>query len=723
MTRKKTLLSNLFYLLKNKILCPMFSIKINGISVEMPYKPYAAQIITISKLLTSFKNGESALIESPTGTGKSFSIICSILAYLKSQQGQSGQISKIFICSRTHSQINQLVEQLRRTVYHPKMTILGSKTQYCINKSIAGSADKNTACLELVRSGKCVYYGGKDKLMARVTDKIFDIEEVRKLGRSCVGCPYFATRGMVEDAELVFAPYNYLVDAKIRESLNVSLENAIIIIDEAHNIEDVCRTAGSLELTSKLVDILRSELLSAINASKTLVQAKSDFTKIYEIFSKLNNAAEKMDENNIVSDSSGGSANKIRQIVDCNGNSKKDLIYGSNISFNKLEKDELNKGLVRIRKGKEIIEEFKDLKIPISEIKEMGNALLRIQLDDEAKGLLSLNSIRLIEDVVGVFKIIEGGADSYVYCFQKNKTISSGRSYNNLDGIWYTYNLWLLDPGITFKPVVSVARAVCLLSGTLTPFQAFGSELRHTFTHQVVAPHILKKEQVFIGAVKNGHLNKELCGKYAVVESEEYILQVVHIIKDIAKKLRGSGGVLVFVPSYAFIDKISGRLQDAVIEPRSGNTKFQVAVKKYQDAVKLKKTAIFVCVYRGKASEGLNFQDEYARAVIAVGIPFPSVKDPQIALKKDYNDRNSLKFTGRMWYEAQAFRAINQAVGRIIRHSTDWGAVFLIDSRFLEKRCRTLLSGWVSANLKTYDTYEDIKKDFNAFLSDNELIN
>lgn len=33
-------------------------------------------------------------------------------------------------------------------------------------------------------------------------------------------------------------------------------------------------------------------------------------------------------------------------------------------------------------------------------------------------------------------------------------------------------------------------------------------------------------------------------------------------------------------------------------------------------------------------------------------------------------------------YEIQAFRALNQALGRCIRHRNDWGAIILLDSRF-----------------------------------------
>lgn len=40
--------------------------------------------------------------------------------------------------------------------------------------------------------------------------------------------------------------------------------------------------------------------------------------------------------------------------------------------------------------------------------------------------------------------------------------------------------------------------------------------------------------------------------------------------------------------------------------------------------------ALLIAVYRGRASEGLDFSDNYARAVIAIGIPYPNIKDIQV---------------------------------------------------------------------------------------------
>jgi Fanconi anemia group J protein len=95
--------------------------------------------------------------------------------------------------------------------------------------------------------------------------------------------------------------------------------------------------------------------------------------------------------------------------------------------------------------------------------------------------------------------------------------------------------------------------------------------------------------------------------------------------------------------------------------------------------------ALFLAVCRGKVSEGLDFADNNARAVITIGIPFPNTKDLKIDLKRKYNDSFASKrglLNGSEWYEIQAYRALNQALGRCIRHKQDWGAILLVDERF-----------------------------------------
>ena len=85
--------------------------------------------------------------------------------------------------------------------------------------------------------------------------------------------------------------------------------------------------------------------------------------------------------------------------------------------------------------------------------------------------------------------------------------------------------------------------------------------------------------------------------------------------------------------------------------------------------------------------------------------------EPWVILKKQYLDEkrttsskmensldnNKLKalLTGQSWYFQSASRAINQAIGRVIRHKNDWGAIFLLDDRFLSDSQISQLSGWL----------------------------
>ena len=66
-----------------------------------------------------------------------------------------------------------------------------------------------------------------------------------------------------------------------------------------------------------------------------------------------------------------------------------------------------------------------------------------------------------------------------------------------------------------------------------------------------------------------------------------------------------------------------------------------------------------------QVSEGLDFADSNARAVLIFGIPFPNVKDTKVGLKKAYNDagqRTHRLLSGDQWYTQQAFRCVRRSV-------------------------------------------------------------
>lgn len=49
-----------------------------------------------------------------------------------------------------------------------------------------------------------------------------DIEELHKVGRDMNFCPYYAMKDRAPGADVVFMPYNYLIDEKIRENFEIN---------------------------------------------------------------------------------------------------------------------------------------------------------------------------------------------------------------------------------------------------------------------------------------------------------------------------------------------------------------------------------------------------------------------------------------------------------------------------------------------------------------------
>ena len=111
--------------------------------------------------------------------------------------------------------------------------------------------------------------------------------------------------------------------------------------------------------------------------------------------------------------------------------------------------------------------------------------------------------------------------------------------------------------------------------------------------------------------------------------------------------------------------------------------------------------------------EGIDFADADARAVVITGIPYPSVYDPKVSLKKKFLDgrigKSKNGLSGSEWYNLEAFRAINQAVGRVIRHKEDFGSILLLDKRFSIDANVAKLSSWLPKPQKHRDFKMSIK--------------
>jgi len=115
----------------------------------------------------------------------------------------------------------------------------------------------------------------------------------------------------------------------------------------------------------------------------------------------------------------------------------------------------------------------------------------------------------------------------------------------------------------------------------------------------------------------------------------------------------------------------------------------------------------------------LETRESVYPAVICFGIPFPNVKEEAVAKKKQYNDgeRKFGKLSGAEWYRQQAFRALNQALGRCIRHKNDFGAILLLEERMREPRNLSSLSKWLRERVRVWDEAHEALEHLSRYFS------
>ena len=232
----------------------------------------------LGKIIKALQQSKNCLLESPTGTGKTLTLLCAALAWQQKEVEQariaplppldskdnaseaaatkSTSISRIFYCTRTHKQLEQVAKQLSNTVYKDKirMTLLSSRDNFCVHPTVSKGPNKNHECGKLTRpdrnnvsqgfpsKSQCGFYerlkGKTAGDFLRVTGprqipRVFDIEQFTEHCQTTNAvCPYYTSRLLINEVNIILCPYNYLIDPRVRNSMQISMNNCILIIDE-----------------------------------------------------------------------------------------------------------------------------------------------------------------------------------------------------------------------------------------------------------------------------------------------------------------------------------------------------------------------------------------------------------------------------------------------------------------------------------------------------------
>ena len=74
-------------------------------------------------------------------------------------------------------------------------------------------------------------------------NEAWDLEDLVKVGKKVKACLYYAVRELKTSAQIIFCPYNYLVDPGIRKAMEINLKIKLLFWMR-HTTSKMCRRAG-----------------------------------------------------------------------------------------------------------------------------------------------------------------------------------------------------------------------------------------------------------------------------------------------------------------------------------------------------------------------------------------------------------------------------------------------------------------------------------------------
>ncbi|ODV90905.1 hypothetical protein CANCADRAFT_11308, partial [Tortispora caseinolytica NRRL Y-17796] len=622
---------------------------------------------------------------------------------------------QIIFTSRTHSQLSQLASQLRLVSPLPyaddsalpvRYIPLASRSRMCIYEPVMSSpaASINDRCRD-ARKGKgiktCPYVAKPtDPLsQARASDLsdalltgIHDIEDIVSMGESLSTCPYYAVKHDIAMAEIISLPYNLLLDDTARRSISLPLRNSIIIIDEAHNLletlSSILSKSVSLSLVDQALHCLQVYLDKFQNRLKPhnrvhVLHIQMLLRNLQQFLMQIKTTPAKfppgsiLDSSKIFSDSAAESIN-IYTLADFVSKSKLAFKINSYMDYKLAEKTSS--------------EQKKSFQVPL--------------LSGIISFLITLN-----------------------FPSQDGQLVVETNSSN--PSLLYLQ----LDVSHVFETIVEQAKCVILAGGTMEPMDDFVTYL------------LPKMDPSLINRFSCGHVIPENnVHAYTITQVSENPITVTFANRSNKSTANDIGvaihklcsvipfGAVVFFPSYTYLKELlsnwsdSGTLQDIEVQKKvmyepTNSALVEQTLLEFQDAANSKGAVLF-CVTGGKMSEGINFTDNLARGVIMVGVPFPNIKSVETIARsqfiKDTAISNGLseseaKAKSAAYIEGTCIRAVNQAMGRAIRHANDYAALFFIDERYSKIKIQTKLSKWVRDSIQKATHIENVMEEAKVF--------
>ncbi|XP_044006068.1 ATP-dependent DNA helicase DDX11 [Aphidius gifuensis] len=737
---------------------------------EFPFPPYPIQIDFMKNLWKCLNEGKLGIFESPTGTGKSLSIICGALKWLVDYEEnnksnlqiqmkqlndelkkitdeskgdwfveQTGQMkikqkqqiikdqldalerhnkldeddslekndidqdllledlninsdddkdeeeeeletaryTQFFFCSRTHSQLTQFIGELKNSPYADKVSSvpLSSRQNYCINKTV-----KKLKHVNLINERN------QSLLIADIVTKIQDIEEIGSNAKELETCAYYASRRSLPDSQVILLPYNTILHANTRKSSGINLKNNVIIIDEAHNLLEAIERMHSSQITGRNILHCYNQLTQYQKRFENLFSAKSvlSLSQLSYCLKKLIKILGGTSRSQLTDEIKDEIPSKVFNIEDFEAVAEIDTI---NI-FHLI--DFINQSKL-IHKLQGFVEKYSDdLKVQNIPKKAEGisaflNSLqgkdeqlnTEIIIEQKKEEEISNNPLILIISFLESLKSCSSDGRIFVI---PGKTVGQG-----------VIKFLLMNPAAHFHDIVKEAKSVILAGGTMEPISEFrdqlfigaGAESERIMTFS--CDHVVPKENILTRILCKGPTGVSLEFNYQNRQNPKLLDELGRILQNLCNII--PGGMVVFLPSYGYEEHLSKHLEKSGVlakikikkkiyrEPKTASGVNAVLEGFARDvkSPKIPQTgALLFSVVGGKLSEGLNFSDDLGRCVIVVGMPYPNIKSPELQEKIKYLNENLKPGAGNEYYENSCMKAVNQCIGRAVRHINDY---------------------------------------------------
>lgn len=599
-------------------------------------------------------------------------------------------ITKIFFVSRTHSQLSQFSSQLKMASFPSSITNLdservkylplGSRKQLCINKTVYSLNDSqaiNKACQNLQKEpNRCSYLpqlnnpedqSRKEYMNDLIMSDIYDIEDLHSLGEQLHLCPYYTTKNDLPIAEIVSMPYQMLLQKVTRSVLGIDLKNSVVVIDEAHNLLDTISQIYSSSISLTQVSIIRKALKS--------------YTKKFLC---------KMSAGNRINIS------KLSKLVS--------IIYKflSNPSPNKKSGTTIERNDI-----------FNDEITSLLNVYDLENYLIQSKLPFKLESY-----IEKTQEYTSTGQPLLFTLKSFLYSL--SNPLKTGKFFWDISNNETSIKYLLLDPSEDFRDIVEESKCVILAGGTMEPVSEFTDflvpYLKNDQITQFSCDHVIPDSNLYVFPVAS---YKNLPFQFSFQKRND-----VHMINNLGEYLcellkEIPCGAVAFFPSYNYLSEIVRTWKNSgmynhinnikKIFMESKETSVDKILQEYRTHIQLESQgALLLSVVGGKMSEGINFNDELARAVFMVGLPYPNAFSSEIIAKREYIESkyllkgatNSLATTkSQEFYENLCMKAVNQSVGRAIRSINDYATIYLVDTRYKDDRIQGKLSKWVRKRL------------------------